>query len=200
MIKIHFLLLLISALAFSQVRNPWEKFISSPNERNFRECEAQIKKSIPKVSESDSTITLIQVSDNEYNFLRVVATGNPYAMELCFQLYKIFPPGYAADREHFNGVLGMSATRNPMAFLKLLCKYARLDPFYDGTHYADIHVSFLILGVSDNLLDRLEKQRLEFTHRLSAIETVTDTTCSAIRQKCVEELKEKIKQLNEEKE
>ena len=196
MIKIQMVLLLFPILVYSQTTNPWQSFVSSPNKVSFKKCEAQIKMSIPQVSDYDSTVTLLQVSEVEYRFLRLVAKGDALAMELCFQLYRIFPPGYAADREHFNGALGMSATHNPKAFLSLLCKYAHLDPFYDGTHYVDIDASFLILGVSDDLLDRLAKQKTEFTRRLTAIENVSETNCLTIKQKCMEELRKKIETLD----
>lgn len=191
MSKVQFLFFLIPVIAYSQAPNPWEKFVSSPNEKNFLRCEAQIRQSITKVSETDSTITLVQVSDIEYNFLPLVANGNRYAMELCFQLYQIFPPGYAADIEYFDGALGMSASHSPEPFIKLLCKYE--------TVYQDFsaHDESVILGVTPDLSDRLPEQRVEYARRLAAIESIHDTNCPAIRERCIKVLKDWIKHLDD---
>lgn len=193
-----YLCLLIPCIAFSQVKNPWEQFIVSPNGDTFVKCDAQIAHSIPLVSDRDSTITLIQVSRIEDRFLGIVMEGNPFAMELCFKLYRIFPPGYAADREYFNGALGMSATRSPGAFLRLLSKYEKLDPYFDGTSYVDVDVGAITVGVSPQLLDNMAGKREEYRQRLSAILCVRDSTHIKTKNKCVMLLKEAIESLDTE--
>jgi hypothetical protein len=164
----------------------WAKFVVEPTEVNFLQCQTALADALGDSSDQCAKRLISELNEAGMftKFLRLVAKGNPYAMELCLRMMPLYR-GWPAEREDLRCAYGNSLKVDPNTFLSLLSQYTNSDE----------EIRHIVGSLGDQLVDDIRGQISELSERTQILENTPQNQHSRIRTICLQHLRERKGQL-----
>lgn len=164
-----------ASISYGKNKNIWEEFVKTPNENTFRICQAHIAASDEKRMLEKLLFDNVHIYGQ---YLRLVNSGNIYALELAFQLQDIISPGVTRAELFID--MGKTIHLLPEQFLYLVDKY---KPNNES-------LRSMLLMYGDGYVDNIGKQIEEARKRIASIARVNNKKLRPAQQLCISKLSE----------
>ena len=161
----------------------WKVFLTRPSEATYEPLSKAIQACVAMKCSDEA---LAGEKDNFADFYRLLSLaerGNPFAMELGFQIRPLYK-NIVAPSEDLDNSLGLSSTREPTFFLRLVRKY-KVSTF---------ELQYLVVQTSQAAIDHPGRRRKELRRRIRSFSKVADPSLVPLRQKAISIIEQDIKQ------
>jgi len=169
--------------AQSSALEEWNAFLTKPTTTTYGSLSRTIQACVASKCSDDAVAGMENNFADFAKLLSLAERGNHLAMDLAFQIRPLYKNA-AEPSEDLDNSLGLSATRQPTFFLRLIRKYHVLpDEFQD-----------MVVQTSLKSVDNLRAQREELRNRIESFSTVKDPTLLPLRQQAISYVKNYIQQ------